>query len=528
MPPLIQSLLRAEAYPHPTTKRQLLETHISWVVLTGPYAYKIKKPVDFGFVDFTTLGRRERFCHEELRLNRRTAPDMYLDVQPIYGPVEQASFVGAGEPIEFAVRMRQFPQADLLPAVLQQGRLRPEHLDRFAFEVARFQRHAAVADASQPFGEPDAVRKPIDGNFEVLTTLTEHADLVRRLYTWSTSEFARLSAVFTQRKQAGRVREGHGDLHLGNLVLIDDAIQAFDGLEFNDGLRWIDVISEVAFLVMDLQERGRSDLAARWLNHWLTETGDYAGLATWRWYFVYRALVRSKVAALRLKQADLSAEERVRQQSDLDNYLSLAECWTQPRQVAVVITHGVSGSGKSVVAEWVAEQFGAIHLRSDIERKRLFGHWGDAVGPLLTGPMYSAEATTHVYEERLLKLLPTILDAGFPVIVDAAFLQRNWRERFAQFAAGRGVPFVILDVTAEPHVLRERVTARQAAGQDPSDADAGVLDQQLQSREPLTDRELELAITIETDRKDWWPEFAREFETRSGLRRLTRPEPAPL
>jgi aminoglycoside phosphotransferase family enzyme/predicted kinase len=514
MDPLIHRLMRPESFPHPVERLELLETHISWVILTGPFAYKLKKPVDFGFVNFTTLDRRERFCHEELRLNRRTAAAMYLDVVPVFGPREQATLIGRGQPIEFAVRMRQFPQAALLPAALHDGRLRPEHLDRFALELARFQRNAAVADASMPFGEPDAVRQPIAGNFTVLTTLPDRADVVQRLRAWSDAEFDRLRTVFADRKRAGRVREGHGDLHLGNMVLLDDVVQAFDCLEFNDGLRWIDVISEVAFLVMDLQERGQPGLAARVLNRWLEQTGDYVGLATWRWYFVYRALVRAKVATLRLRQPDLSPDEMARQQLDLDKYLSLAERRTGPRPTAMVITHGVSGSGKSVVAEKLVEEFGAIRLRSDIERKRLYGRWGDPIGEPLTGSMYCSDVTERVYGDRLSEAVPNILGAGFPVIVDATFLRRDLRELFTALARRLQVPFVILDVDADLAVLRERVAARQQAGQDPSDADACVLDEQLQSREPLTDTERLSAISVRTDTADWWERLRAEFMTR--------------
>jgi aminoglycoside phosphotransferase family enzyme/predicted kinase len=505
MPPLIHRLLRPEAYPHPVDRLDLLETHISWVILTGPFAYKLKKPVDFGFVNFTTLDLRERFCHEELRLNRRTAADLYLDVQPVFGPVDAASFVGEGEPIEFAVRMRQFPQDALLPNVLARRELRPEHLDQFAVELARFQRDAAVADESQPFGKPDAVRAPIAGNFAVLDQLTDQADVVARLRDWSAAEFAKLSDTFAARKQAGRVREGHGDLHLGNMVLLHDAVQAFDCLEFNDGLRWIDVVSEIAFLVMDLQERGRADLAFCVLNRWLEQTGDYAGLVTWRWYFVYRALVRAKVATLRLRQPDLSDDERAHHKRELANYLALAERWTQPRPAAVLLTHGVSGSGKSVVSARLCEECGAIRLRSDVERKRLFGQWGDPVASPLSGELYAPAVTQQVYRDRLASLVPAVLAGGFPVVIDATGLCRWQRDLFRDLAAQHAVPFVLLDVQADEATLRDRIRQRQTAGHDPSDADTHVLEMQLRTREPLGDDERVGAIVVRTDQEDWWP-----------------------
>lgn len=516
MPPLIRSLLRPDAYPHPVSSLELLETHISWVILTGPFAYKIKKPVDFGFVNFTTLDRRERFCHEELRLNRRTAAELYLDVQPIFGPAEQASFVGRGEPIEFAVRMRQFPQSALLPNVLARGELRSDHLDRFAIEIARFQREAAIADDALPYGDPDAVRAPIAGNFQVLDQLTEEAAIVARLRDWSDAEFARLSDTFAARKRAGRVREGHGDLHLGNLVLLEDAVQAFDCLEFNDRLRWIDVVSEIAFLVMDLQERGRADFAFRVLNRWLEQTGDYAGLVTWRWYFVYRALVRAKVATLRLKQPDQSDDERAHHRDELANYLALAERWTQPRPTAVLMTHGVSGSGKSVVSERLCEELGAIRLRSDVERKRLFGQWGDPVASPLSGNLYASEVTQQVYRDRLASLVPAVLAGGFPAVIDATGLCRWQRDLFRALAGKHGVPFALLDIQADEATLRERVRRRQTNGRDPSDADTSVLELQLRTREPLGDDEQSAAIVVRTDQRDWWPALMQTLRSPSG------------
>jgi len=165
---LVTSLLRPEAYPHPVQRVELLETHISWVFLTGPYAYKLKKPVDFGFLDFSTPQRRELFCHEELRLNRRLSGDLYCDVVPLHGPPERAAFCGDGPVIDHAVRMRQFPQPALLPAVLQRGELADGLIDRFADDLARFQAEAAVAPATGPHGSPEAVREPVLANFAAL------------------------------------------------------------------------------------------------------------------------------------------------------------------------------------------------------------------------------------------------------------------------------------------------------------------------------------------------------------------------
>jgi len=500
MDPLIRGLLRPEAYDHPTDALELLETHISWVILTGPYAYKLKKPVNFGFVDFTTLEQRRFCCEEELRLNRRLAEDLYLSVKPVFGPRDQASFVGHGQPIEFAVQMRQFPQTALLPAVLARGELTGALLDRLALDVARFQRTAAVADRESPYGAPDAVRAPVTENLRILSTsavgplavsASPLRNLVERLRDWADGEFSRLAPVFAARKAEGFVREGHGDMHLGNMVLRDAAppsppaargepadeprIEVFDCLEFNPALRWIDVISEVAFLVMDLADRGRRDLGWRFLNGWLEATGDYAGLHVWAWYYCYRALVRAKVAALRLGQADLTEAESARLSQQLGEYLHLGWQATQIERPRLVITSGVSGSGKSLFSQLLAAELGCIRLRSDVERRRLFAD---------PSTRYAPPATAATYE-RLLELAKQLLENGFSVIVDAAFLRRAQRAPFRALAQSLQVPSRLIEFTAPQELLERRVAERNLRGHDPSEATVDVLRRQLREREPV-------------------------------------------
>lgn len=530
MDPLIRSLLRPDGYPHPVDQRgvQLAETHISWVLLTGPYAYKLKKPVNFGFVNFSTLELRKHFCEEELRLNRRLSNELYCGVQPVFGPRERASFNGDGEPIEYAVVMRQFPQEALLPAVLSREELTATHIDRLVRDLVQFQGTAAVASAEMPYGSPDAVRAPVLGNFAALEgTATDPTNATRYksiadLRAWADAEFARLSerGFWEARQQAGRVRECHGDLHLGNMVLLRrmdsscdeggdlDSIHVFDCLEFNPGLRWIDVLSEMAFLVMDLQERTRRDFALRVLNRWLEATGDYPGLHGWRWYFVYRAMVRAKVAALRLRQADLAQDERHAKLAELTGYLRLAERWTGPRPRAIVITHGLSGSGKSVVSERLTEAVGMVRVRSDVERKRLFGESPEA--------LYAPVTTDRLYDHLATRSVPAILAAGFPAVVDASFLQARHREQLRNLAAAEQLPFVLLDVRAPIDELRRRLVARQSARSDPSDATVAVMEHQLESREPLSDAELGIAIQVDTHHTDWWEKLSADLARREA------------
>lgn len=517
MDPLIRSLLRPEAYDHPVTEFQLLETHISWVILTGDYVYKLKKPVDLGFVNFTTLERRRHYCEEEIRLNHRLAPELYLGVLPIYVSQGHATFHPAGEPVEYAVQMRQFPQADLLPNLLNRGTLEPGQIDRLADDIAAFHRLAAVATPKDPYGLPEGIRQDAIDNLDVLHKITDVKSQVDELRIWTETEFRRLETWFEQRHAQGHVRECHGDMHLGNMVMIQGSIRIFDCLEFSPKLRSTDVIAEIAFLVMDLMERGVPRLAVRLLNRWLEQTGDFDGLTGWRWYFVYRALVRAKVTALRLQQDDITADEAMAKQRDLHTYLQLAREWTQPHRSSIIVTCGLSGCGKSTVSAALCDDLLAIRVRSDVERKRLFGRWGDASALRLTGEMYTPGVTDTVYRDVLARHVPPILAAGFTTIVDATCLRRWQRQLFIELARQRMVDCVILDLQASLETLQKRIQQRQSLSNDPSDATLAVLEQQHSTRETLTADELDLTISINMESSEWHDELQQQLQRRGIL-----------
>ncbi|MEB3308041.1 MAG: AAA family ATPase [Cyanobacteriota bacterium] len=493
IPPLIASLLRPQAYAHPVQQVELLETHISWVFLTGVYAYKLKKPVDLGFLNFSDPQRRALLCQEELRLNNRFGADLYLDVVPLHGPPEQASFKGDGPVIDHAVRMRQFPQGSLLTAVVDRHELTSRLVDHLADDLASFQDHAAVAAPNGPHGTAEAVWAPVQANFAVLeaSPLVSNqpcsAARLQRIRLWSEREWQRQRPRFAQRLAAGRVREGHGDLHLGNLVLLGGRIVPFDSLEFSESLRWIDVINEMAFLVMDLQEHGAQQLSQRLLNRWLQQNGDWNGLSLWRWYVCYRAVVRAKVAALRDDPAAVDA------------YLELAEKLITPPAPLLAITTGVSGTGKSRFSREIADRLGWIQLRSDVERKRMFGLWGIPAASARFGDLYQPEVSDELMTQRLPGLTRQVIDSGFSVVVDATFLKRGDRRRMAELAHDLGVPFLILSPMATRIEALARIKKRQRDGDDPSDADASVLERQLETVEPLDSAEQRCCIRIEAE-----------------------------
>jgi len=504
MDDFIKGMLRPEIYDHPVAELKLIETHISWVILTGPFAYKLKKPVNLGFADFTSLDQRRYFCNEEIRLNQRLAPELYLGVRPIFGTRKRPTFRGGEVPIEFAVQMRQFDQAQLLPSVLARDELHAHQIEQLAVAIADFHRTAAVATFDDVYGTAATVHDAALANLISLDDAPCDRQTVTHLLMWTESEFHRCKRWFEQRHNNGFVRECHGDMHLGNMVLFNHEIRLFDCLEFNAGLRWTDVIAEVAFLVMDLQTHGRKDLGLRFLNSWLEQSGDYCGLNGWNWYLAYRALVRAKVAVLRMQQEDVSPEELAGKRGELQHYLNLADAVAKPLPKIVILMHGLSGSGKSHVSERICQHFAAIRVRSDLERKRLFGMWGTLRPVPLTGDMYAASATEFVYKDVLAESIPPILRAGFVAIIDAAALQSWQRDHIREVARKEQARFVLLDVQAPIEVLRDRLDRRKCDAKDISDADIAVLEYQLASHEPLTPHELTEAIAVKTDSSEWW------------------------
>ncbi len=501
---LVAALRQAAAGDAANPRVALVETHISFVLLTGRYAYKIKKAVALSFLDFRTLAARRFFCREELRLNRRFAPELYLDVVSITGTVEAPRFGGQGPAIEYAVRMREFPADSLASEALARGQLAASDIDTLAAKIAAAHQAAAVAAKGGAMGAPDRVLAIATGNFREIRPLldagAEHDELadLDLLERWTLREHARLEAAMARRRDCGRVRECHGDLHLGNIALLGGVPTLFDCIEFNEEMRWIDVMSEIAFTVMDLRDRGRADFAHRLQSSYLEVTGDYDGLHVLRFYLVYRAMVRAKIARMRATQLR-GATAASTALADFRSYLRLARHYSEPRRPWLVVAHGLSGSGKSTLAQALLERTGAVRIRTDVERARRPG------GTSLTysssaidaGP-YAPEATRATYR-RVLELVRTACENGYPVIADATFLKRWQRDEFRNLAAELGVRFVIVSCVASEATMRERIIRRMAQGGDASQADLAVFEHQLLTREPLGADELDGVLTCDSD-----------------------------
>jgi len=501
-PRLVAALRRPAAYPPGLVGAggmiEHLETHISHVFLAGDRAYKLKKPVNLGFLDFSTAERRLEFCREELRLNRRLAPELYLGLVAVTGTPDQPRLGGTGPVLEYLVEMRRFDQQ----ARLDHCVLTPELVDRLAARLVAFHASLAPAPADSPYGTPEAVLAPMLENFRQIRAPSFWAKCqagLDRLEDWTLARWRALSPVISQRRAEGRVRECHGDLHRGNIALIAGEPLFFDALEFAPPLRWIDTASELAFLLMDLQEAGAGPLARRLLNAYLEGSGDYGALQVLDLYQVYRALVRAKVLAIRLGQGGLSPEESTADHQACAGYLALAQGYTRThmRRPRLLLTCGLSGSGKSQLAFRLREALPLIHLRSDLERKRLFGLAPRAQsGSPLGGGIYTPAASERTYE-RLRELAGMILDCGYDVLVDATFLRRDQRRPFRELAAVRGTGFAFLVMEAPVERLRERVAARLAAGADPSEAGLAVLERQIHTREDLDADERRQALIID-------------------------------
>ncbi len=500
---LIAALQNPALYPHPVDGIRIIETHISWIILTGTYAYKMKKPVDFGFLDFTDLSARKHFCEEELRLNQRMAPDLYLQVLPVTGTTEAPQIGGQGEAIEYLLQMREFPQTQLMAEVQTRGELTDAHIDALAEQIGQFHLSIPQVPADHALNSAEAIVAPMRQNFEqIQPLLTEQADLQQlgALSDWTETSIARLQPLLEQRSQQGFIRECHGDLHLGNATIIEGKVVLFDCIEFNEPFRLIDIASDAAFLAMDLEDRGLKCQARRFINGWLERTGDYSSLPLLNLYKAYRALVRAKVSLFRLHQEQDAVQRRVilRQYR---SYANLAESYSAIPSRFLAITHGVSAVGKSQVALRLVEALGAIRLRSDVERKRLHGEQPEALANEVDAGIYSANAGEATYQ-HLHAVAEAALSAGFSVVIDATYLKYRHRQAAWQVAESTGVPFMILSCEAPEAVIEQWLAQRQASDADPSDATMEVIKAQQLSREPLSDSEKLLSRQIETPEAD--------------------------
>ncbi|NTU52798.1 MAG: AAA family ATPase [Chlorobiaceae bacterium] len=501
MNPAAEALRNPKAYPHHTSPEiEVVETHISWIFLTGAWAYKLKKPVNLGFLDFSSIGRRQHFCYQELRLNRRLCPDLYLEVLPVTQDGKNIHIGGHGKVIDYVIRMVQFDRTQELDTLLRKGETGPREIEDAAAVIAAFHASIQRADPSSLFGDPELLIKPMLENLDLTEEVArsiEERCTIERLRHWTIAEQRRLTGVLRERKAIGMVRECHGDMHTGNMVIRNGRTMIFDCIEFNPALSIIDIMSDVAFLFMDLAHSSKPELAWHFLNAWLEKSGDYDGLRVLRFYCVYRAMVRAKVTSIRLGQESSESEQSATLAEHL-SYIALAQGYTHHHQPLLVLTQGVSGTGKSWFSSKLADLGGFIHIRSDVERKRLFGIETTERSASKGIDIYTPEATGKTYD-TMLSEASSALSGGFPVIVDATFLFRNLRMPFIRLASSMNSPCRILRFHAPAELLRERVRARHAEALDASEADLEVLQAQIHANIPPDGDEKALCIDIDTE-----------------------------
>lgn len=501
---IVSQLIKENAFNEDKSALKLVETHISLIVLGSEFAWKFKKPVDFGFLDFSTLDKRHQCCLEELRLNSRFAKDIYLEVVSIKEYKECLSFsTDDGEIVEYAVKMRRFDDSKLLGQLLSTGEITLSIAEELAKAVADFHQEADNRPPQDDYATADNISHWFEENFDHIKPLLEsdnHIRQIKNLQQWGLQQIAKHGSLMQERRATGFVRECHGDLHLDNIVLIDGQVTLFDCIEFNPYLRWSDTVCDTAFLVMDLLYRKEHRLAFRFLNRYLEINGDYNGLAVLPYYLTYRALIRAKVAILRAEHC--SSNDKIIALREYQNYVNLAGLISERKSPCIVITHGLSGSGKSTYAKNLADSCGAIQIRSDIERKRLSNISELSSSHSAAGDgLYNANKSEQTYA-HLLNTTEQVIHSGFSAVVDATFLLKRHRKLFYSLAKAKNIRLIILELTAPEHILKSRITDRTNQGDDASEATLTVLKLQQDKLETLHNDEADTIITVDTSLTD--------------------------
>ncbi len=493
LPPLIQQMTQAEFYPHAVQEPlQLLQTHVSYVVLTGEYAYKVKKPVNFGFLNYSTLELRKHFCEEELRLNRRGAAELYLEVIPITQTNGRYHLGGGGDVVDYAVKMRQFPQEALLTSLDERGELTAELMVQLAEAIAQFHLNAYTDDYIRSFGRVENVRQAFDENYEQTQKYIggpqtqEQFDKTR---AWTDRFFAERQDLLESRIQQNCIRECHGDLHLRNIAYWNGKLLLFDCIEFNEPFRFVDFMFDIGYIMMDLEIRKRQDLATIFLNTYVEQTGDWEGLRVLPLYTSRQAYVRAKVTSFLLDDPSIPETEKEQARAIAAPYYTLAWDCLQPRTGRIILMSGLSGSGKSTTARQLAQQLNAIHIRSDAVRKHLGGVPLNERG---SDDLYTPAMTQRTYQ-RLLDLGILLATEGYSVILDAKYDRQALRQVAIAQAAAHHLPLQICACYAPLEVLQSRLQQRVG---DIADATPAILAQQ--TLESFTPAELPHVVTIDT------------------------------
>lgn len=483
---LLDDLARPEAYPapRPTTIR-LITTHISWVFITDHEVWKLKRPVDYGFVDYTTLERRRHFCHEEVRVNGRLAPGVYLEVVPVRLDKGRHAFTSDGTVVDYAVRMRRLSDTASAESLLRHGHLSHEHLSRLAGRLAAF--YAASPPASS-WGSGDILRANVEENFAQVRPFIGRfvePDTFEAVRAWQLGCLSRDANAFETRQAQGRIRDGHGDLRLEHVYFESHEPVVIDAIEFNERFRVADVAADVAFLAMELDARSRPDLAASFLAVFAMESADYDLYAVVDFYLSYRAWVRGKVASFLASDASTGSEKAQRKAREAERLFALARAYSEPRVELgpVIAVGGLIGAGKSTLAHALGRSLGFPIIDSDRTRKALAGV---PATKQAAAEAYTGAFTRQTYDE-LFRRADVVLESGRGVILDATFRDRALRLRARELAIRRARPFRFVEAVSDDATLRARLRARATGGVSVSDATEELLDRIRREFEPVTE-----------------------------------------
>ena len=507
---LVAALKAPDFYPHRVEKVDFIQTHISSVFLTGERAYKLKKPVNFGFLDFSTIELRRRYCEAEVALNRRLAPDVYLGVEPIVRDGDRLRLGGAsdsggsgdrGEVVDWLVVMRQLDQARLGVRVIERGELTARHVDQLVEQLVPFYRRAPTGEGVDHWGTLEAMKVNTDENFAQTEAYVGKLISPARFahVREFTERFYRERAdLFTRRVAEGRVREIHGDLHLVNVFFSDPPV-IFDCIEFNDRLRCGDVAVDLAFLAMDLDYRGRRDLAQRLIDGYVAASGDAGLREPLDFYKCYRAYVRGKISSFTSSDPALDDRERRAQRNLARHYFGLAYRYAGgAMRPALVVVFGLMGSGKTSIVRFLRETFGWHVLSTDAVRKQIAGVGENTrVWVPYGSGLYSSEMNDRTYGE-VCRRAENLLYAGFPAAIDGAYKKRSERAPLIELARRADGRLLFLETVCEPETQRRRLEKRQRYDTR-SDGRIELMETQRADFEASDDAHRELHVELSTD-----------------------------
>lgn len=504
--------------PH-VTSVQVLQTHISYVALTGTFAYKIKKPVNFGFLDFSTLDKRKFYCEEELRLNKRLCPEMYLDVLPITQDGSTLALDGTGTIVEYALKMKEFPQENIMTQLLQEGKISEETIDQLISLLIDFYQGQEPTEEITRHGEVPCVKQNIDENFSQTKPMID-ITVPKETFSYIKEEverfFERKKDVFGHRMKEHKIYDCHGDLHSGNIVVMEDAIHIFDCIEFNDRFRYCDVASDIAFLAMDLDSLNQPYLSSYLIEQYVQRSKDAGVYALLNFYKSYRAFVRGKIHGFQLNDPHIDPSIKKRLLTSAKKYFDLSLYYTRlfsldlhKREPLLFLIAGLSGTGKSTVARKIAVDYHAMLINTDIVRKEAAGidRYEQHHDQFNTG-LYDPKKVDETYELVMQRASP-LLQNGDNVVLDATFQKKKYREMAHHIAAKHHAKIISIQCICPDETVKKRLDER-IRKKSVSDGRWEIYQVQKTTFEPFTPEEH--LLTIDTSEESY--EYRKEFYTK--------------